>query len=76
MYYHGTCIYDVAHVIYSTEEKRYNSTEIAKTFYCGFHLFVLINQKFSLAMLRTNWAKVQLGQRHKIPCYKTIYSYS
>lgn len=41
------------------------STEIAKIFHSGFCLFVLVNQQFSLAIFKMNWALVQLcpGQR-------------
>lgn len=38
------------------------SIEITKIFYSGLGLFILINQKFSLAVLKMNWAIVQLGQ--------------
>lgn len=50
------------------------SIEITKIFYSGLCLFVLIRQKFSLAILKMNWAIVQLGQRQlKIPSYKATF---
>jgi len=61
-------ICDVAHY---REEISIEMTEI---FYSGLCLVFLINQKFSLAVLKINWAIVQLGQRQlKIPCYKVTF---